>query len=123
MVSFSLTKAAFLASWFAVTARAAAAGFPPPPTPRGLSGCGKTCVVYPSGGDDTPAILRAFEECNNGGTVVFPEGMKYNIDTKLNPVIYDVTIDWKGEWVVSPQRPARWADELHDGLGPWAGQG
>lgn len=33
----------------------------------------KTCFVTPSAGlgeDDTPAILKAFHKCNNGGTVV-----------------------------------------------------
>src|SRR4051794_29495637 len=63
---------------------------------------GKTCTVRAHGKkrDDTPQILKAFKECNNGGTVVFPEKENYWIATKLNPVIYDVTIDWKGLWMV-----------------------
>lgn len=53
----------------------------------------KTCTVWPLPGDetdDTPEILKAFAECSNGGTVVFPEGQNYWIGTKLNPVVKDV---------------------------------
>jgi galacturan 1,4-alpha-galacturonidase len=72
---------------------------PPPSTPANN---GKTCTVRPLGRsrDDTPQILNAFEECNNGGTVVFPEGQNYTIATKLNPVLYDVRVEWKGVWTV-----------------------
>jgi galacturan 1,4-alpha-galacturonidase len=31
---------------------------------------------------------------------VFPEDQNYWIGTKLNPVIYDVTVEWKGVWTV-----------------------
>jgi len=51
--------------------------------------------------DDTPNILNAFSECNNGGKVVFPEDQNYWIGTKLNPIISDVTVDWKGIWTFS----------------------
>jgi len=51
--------------------------------------------------DDVPQILKAFEDCNHGGTVVFPPGASYYIATRLNPVMYDVTIDWHGTWVFS----------------------
>ena len=73
-----------------------------PSTPPGKSGCEitppgfgkpKTCTVWPLPGtdtDDTPNILKAFEECSHGGTVVFPEGQNYWIGTKLNPVVKDV---------------------------------
>ncbi|KAF8855357.1 pectin lyase-like protein [Acephala macrosclerotiorum] len=73
------------------------------PAPKGPANNGKTCTIKALGNkqDDTPQILRAFEECNNGGTVEFPEGQNYWIATKLNPVIYDVTIDWKGIWTMS----------------------
>lgn len=72
---------------------------PPPSTPAHN---GQTCTVIALGHsrDDTPQILKAFEECNNGGTVVFPEGQNYTIATKLNPVLYDVKVDWKGVWTV-----------------------
>lgn len=68
---------------------------PPPSTPAHN---GQTCTVIALGHsrDDTPQILKAFEDCNNGGTVVFPKGENYTIATKLNPVLYDVTVEWKG---------------------------
>ncbi len=80
----------------------AATALLPYPTPRSPSASGKTCTVTPLGlkNDDVPQILKAFNECNNGGTVVFPEGNKYYIATRLNPHIYDVTIEWRGSWVV-----------------------
>ncbi|ESZ97710.1 glycoside hydrolase family 28 protein [Sclerotinia borealis F-4128] len=63
----------------------------------------KTCTVLPLGNhtDDTPQILQAFSDCNHGGTVVFPKHQVYWIATRLNPVIYDVTIDWQGIWTLS----------------------
>lgn len=72
------------------------------PAPKAPAKHGKTCTVKALGGekDDTPQILKAFEECNNGGTVVFPEDQNYWIATKLNPVIHDVTVEWKGIWTV-----------------------
>jgi galacturan 1,4-alpha-galacturonidase len=72
------------------------------PSPRSPSYNGKTCTVYAYGNqkDDTPQILNAFNDCNNGGTVVFPENQNYWIATKLNPVIYDVSIEWRGIWTV-----------------------
>lgn len=72
------------------------------PAPAGPSHNGKTCTVHAHGDkkDDTPQILDAFNDCNNGGTVVFPEDQNYWIATKLNPVIYDVSIEWRGIWTV-----------------------
>ncbi|KAK8905315.1 hypothetical protein ACHAO1_005534 [Botrytis cinerea] len=63
----------------------------------------KTCTVHPLGNhtDDTPQILKAFSDCNHGGTVVFPKNKVYWIATRLNPIIYDVTIDWQGIWTLS----------------------
>jgi hypothetical protein len=72
------------------------------PPPTGPSNNGKTCTVQALGNkrDDTPQILDAFRDCNNGGTVVFPEDQNYWIGTKLNPIISDVTVQWKGVWTV-----------------------
>lgn len=72
------------------------------PSPKGPVNPGKTCTVQALGNqvDDTPQILKAFEECNNGGIVVFPEDQNYWIGTKLNLVIQDITIEWKGTWTV-----------------------
>jgi galacturan 1,4-alpha-galacturonidase len=76
--------------------------FPWGPPPNSPANNGKTCTVQALGHqrDDTPQILKAFEDCNNGGTVVFPEDQSYYIATKLNPVLYDVHVDWKGLWTV-----------------------
>lgn len=62
-----------------------------------------TCSVYPGSSnatDDVPTILEAFKYCGQGGDIVFPAGQTYHINSKLNPVVDDVTIHWAGEWVV-----------------------
>lgn len=63
---------------------------------------GKECTVKPNGNkqDDTANILKAFAECSPGGTIVFPEKDDFWVATKLNPVVHDVTIDWRGTWTV-----------------------
>jgi galacturan 1,4-alpha-galacturonidase len=67
------------------------------------TGAGKECTVAPLGGkkDDTPGILNAFKECNNGGTVIFPKGNEYWIATRLNPTLNNVKVEWRGQWTVS----------------------
>lgn len=62
----------------------------------------KTCTVKARGGkkDDVPNILKAFGKCGHGGTIVFPEDQNYWIAQKLNPVVNNVEIDWKGTWTV-----------------------
>jgi galacturan 1,4-alpha-galacturonidase len=72
---------------------------PPPASPASN---GKICTVLALGGqqDDTPQILQAFEDCNYGGTVVFPQTQNYWIGTKLNPILFDVTVEWNGVWTV-----------------------
>jgi galacturan 1,4-alpha-galacturonidase len=63
-----------------------------------------TCTVHPgktNTTDDVPAILEAFDKCGNGGNIVFPANETYHINSRLNPVVNDVNIDWKGEWLVS----------------------
>jgi galacturan 1,4-alpha-galacturonidase len=71
--------------------------------PRAPYQNGQTCTVTAlgDGQDDSANILKAFEKCNNGGTVVFPKGENYFVATVMNPVLYDVTIDWEGLWTVS----------------------
>jgi hypothetical protein len=61
------------------------------------------CTVKAQGHqkDDVPTILEAFHKCGNGGTIVFPEDQSYWIGTRLNPVISDVSIEWRGKWTVS----------------------
>ncbi|PMD62942.1 glycoside hydrolase family 28 protein [Hyaloscypha bicolor E] len=86
---------ALLAASFTLSAANSWGPWGSPPT--GPSNNGKTCTVRALGNrkDDTRQILDAFKDCNNGGTVVFPEGQNYWIATKLNPVISDVTVEWK----------------------------
>lgn len=63
-----------------------------------------TCTVYAgtkNTTDDVPNIVKAFEVCGHGGNIVFPAGQTYHINSKLNPVVNDVTIDWRGEWLFS----------------------
>ena len=64
---------------------------------------GNVCTVTAGNGvdDDVPAIVQAFEQCGQGGTIVFPEGNTYNIATVLNPVVKNVTIQWQGTWLYS----------------------
>lgn len=64
-----------------------------------------TCTVYSgksNSTDDVPAILEAFQRCGHGGNVVFLANETYHINSRLNPVLDDVNIDWHGEWLVSP---------------------
>jgi polygalacturonase len=65
-----------------------------------------TCIVKANGHqkDDVPDILKAFKECGHGGTVIFPEDQSYWIATRLNPVINDVVIEWRGKWTVSKSK-------------------
>lgn len=88
-------------------------GFASPTLPRSN---GQTCTVLAHGNetDDTPQILSAFQECNNGGTVVFPEDQNYWIATKLNPVVEDVTVEWRGSWTVRGN--SRFFHPAHNGL-------
>jgi galacturan 1,4-alpha-galacturonidase len=98
---WSLKIIAIIAPFFSFTSAITQAP-PSGPPPKGPANNGKTCTVKALGNkkDDTPQILKAFKECNNGGTVVFPQNQNYWIATKLNPVVYDVTVDWKGTWTV-----------------------
>lgn len=63
-----------------------------------------SCTVHPgktNATDDVPAILEAFEKCGHGGDIHFPANETYHINSRLNPVVNDVSIEWRGEWVVS----------------------
>ncbi|KAF7714264.1 Galacturan 1,4-alpha-galacturonidase [Penicillium ucsense] len=61
------------------------------------------CTVKAKGHqkDDVPEILNAFEKCGHGGTVIFPEDQSYWIATRLNPIVNDVIIEWRGKWTFS----------------------
>lgn len=69
----------------------------------GVSQKGSVCTVTALGGekDDVPNILDAFSRCGNDGTVVFPEGENYWIATRLNPVVSNVVVEWRGVWTFS----------------------
>lgn len=63
-----------------------------------------TCTVFAgqsNATDDVPTILQAFEECGHGGNIIFPKDQVYHINSKLNPVVNDVSIDWHGQWLFS----------------------
>jgi hypothetical protein len=62
----------------------------------------KECKVMAAGNmvDDTPNILRAFQECNDGGKIIFPEGQHYWIATRMNPRVNNIKIEWRGQWTV-----------------------
>ncbi|KAJ5500353.1 Glycoside hydrolase family 28, partial [Penicillium expansum] len=61
------------------------------------------CTVKSNGNqrDDVPNILEAFHQCGNGGTIIFPEDQAYWIGTRLNPVVKNVVIEWRGKWTFS----------------------
>lgn len=109
MVSPWLSRLLVLA--LAATSLVSATATLPYAEPRSPNSTGKTCVVEPSPKrcrrDDVPRILEAFRECNHGGTVVFPEGKEYYIAQRLNPTLYDVTIEWRGTWLVRYRTPPR----------------
>jgi galacturan 1,4-alpha-galacturonidase len=62
----------------------------------------QTCTVFANGNhkDDVPHIMQAFKTCGTDGIVVFPEDQTYWIATRLNPVLSNVEIQWKGLWQV-----------------------
>ncbi|PYH82186.1 galacturan 1,4-alpha-galacturonidase C [Aspergillus uvarum CBS 121591] len=64
---------------------------------------GNVCTVKANGHqkDDVPNLLEAFKECGNGGTIVFPEDQSYWIGQRLNPVLNNVAIEWRGKWTFS----------------------
>ncbi|EAW23158.1 putative extracellular exo-polygalacturonase [Aspergillus fischeri NRRL 181] len=61
------------------------------------------CTVKANGKqkDDMPNLFKAFKECGNGGTIIFPEDQSYWIGTRLNPLLNDVTVQWRGKWTFS----------------------
>ena len=99
MAAYAVTKLFLLLQLVIPLAAATTLPFP---VPRSPSSSGKVCTLNPLGcrKDDTPQILQAFEDCNNGGIVVFPEGKKFYIASRMNPVVSDVTIEWRGLWQV-----------------------
>lgn len=62
----------------------------------------RQCTVIPLGApqNDVPQIRKAFEECNNGGKVIFPPGQTYRIAERVKVNITNIKIDWSGIWLV-----------------------
>ena len=64
----------------------------------------KTCTVEASGTnatDDAPAIISAFQECGQGGKVVF-ENTTYYVNSIMNTTgLNDVEVDLKGTLLVN----------------------
>lgn len=64
---------------------------------------GETCIV-PSGalsGDDSPAVLAAFQQCGQNGKIVFGDNMTYNIGKIMNTTsLLNCEIDLKGKLLV-----------------------
>ncbi|KAF3938534.1 Exopolygalacturonase [Dactylella cylindrospora] len=69
----------------------------------GITDGRKSCTVYARGRqkDDVPNIMKAFRVCGNHGYITFPKGQNYWIGQKLNLVLNDVKIEWKGQWTFS----------------------
>lgn len=65
----------------------------------------RTCIVPAAGNssiDDTPAILKAFNDCGHGGKILF-ENTTYHINRVMNTTgLEDVEIDLRGTLLVRP---------------------
>lgn len=61
------------------------------------------CVVPAAGNssiDDTPAVLKAFDECGHGGKILF-ENTTYHINSVMNTTgLENVEIDLRGTLLV-----------------------
>jgi len=70
-----------------------------------------TCTVRARGNqqDDSPNLLRAFEDCGNNGHIIFPAGEKYTVASVINVQLNNVVIDWMGEWQLAPNK-TYWAN-------------
>ncbi|KAI0146084.1 putative extracellular exo-polygalacturonase [Xylariaceae sp. FL1272] len=67
-----------------------------------IDGC-LTCTVtaIEDETNNTPTILDAFSKCRTGGAIIFPGGEEFWIAERLNPVLDDVVIEWRGQWKMS----------------------
>lgn len=69
-----------------------------------LSASALSCAVPASGTnttDDAPAIIQAFEDCGQGGTITFSPETTYYVNTVMNVTAQDTVIDIQGSLVVS----------------------
>ena len=68
-----------------------------------------TCNVKsdPNGGDDSPAIKSAFQQCGQGGRIVFGD-KKYHVNKVMNTTgLRNVRIELRGQLLVSLS-PRQW---------------
>ncbi|KFX96561.1 hypothetical protein V490_03281 [Pseudogymnoascus sp. VKM F-3557] len=74
----------------------------PPPSPPARH---RVCYVKSHGDgktDDTPYIMKALHDCNNGGHVVFREGVQYFIGTAMDLTFLNhIDLDIQGKWLFS----------------------
>ncbi|PYI17828.1 galacturan 1,4-alpha-galacturonidase C [Aspergillus violaceofuscus CBS 115571] len=91
---FSLTSASSLSLLLGLSALSSASN---------VQKKGNVCTVKANGHqkDDVPNLLEAFKACGNGGTIIFPEDQSYWIGQRLNPVLNNVAIEWRGKWTFS----------------------
>ena len=70
-----------------------------------------TCTVRALGNqqDDSPNILRAFQDCGDNGHIIFPALEKYTVASVINVQLNNVVIDWMGEWELAPNK-SYWAN-------------
>ncbi|KAF7871616.1 hypothetical protein EAF04_003723 [Stromatinia cepivora] len=72
-----------------------------PPSPPART---KTCYVPSAGNgtDDSPAIMSALHQCNNGGHVVFSKGVTYLVGTAMDwTFLQHIDLDIQGEILFS----------------------
>jgi galacturan 1,4-alpha-galacturonidase len=64
---------------------------------------GEICIVPHDApnGDDTPAVLAAFQRCGRNGKIKFEESKVYNINQVMNTTnLFNCEIDLKGTLLV-----------------------
>lgn len=60
----------------------------------------RECVIKHNGNDDTQNIMDAFEQCKDGGRVVFSKGKNYTLGPVITtPKLANVEIVFQGDLV------------------------
>lgn len=77
------------------------------PSPHGP---GSSCTVLPSpsGDNDSPTLSHALSATSDCKHIVFPANSTYSIQTRIHATVEDVTIDWRGRWVMSTANLTYW---------------
>jgi galacturan 1,4-alpha-galacturonidase len=66
---------------------------------------GNVCTITPDpdGGDDSTAIINAFQQCKTNSRVVFQQNMTYHIEKEmLTTDLNNVTVEQRGYLLVGP---------------------